>query len=74
MRMRSCLLATPHHIAASQIVEFAAQNRMPTIYHRTEFVDAGGLMSYGPNYNELFREAAKYVDRILKARSLETCQ
>ena len=41
----------------SQIVDFAAQNRLPAIYHRLEFVEAGGLMSYGPSYNDLFRRA-----------------
>jgi putative tryptophan/tyrosine transport system substrate-binding protein len=50
----------------NQIVEFAAQNRLPAMYHRIEFVDAGGLMAYGPNYNDLFRRAATYVDKILK--------
>jgi ABC-type uncharacterized transport system substrate-binding protein len=49
-----------------QIVDFAAKNRLPAIYHRIEFVDAGGLMAYGPSYNDLFRRAATYVDKILK--------
>jgi putative ABC transport system substrate-binding protein len=39
---------------------------LPAIYHRKEFVDAGGLMSYGPSYDELFRRAATYVNSILK--------
>jgi putative ABC transport system substrate-binding protein len=50
----------------SQIVDFAAKNHLPAIYHRKEFVDAGGLMSYGPSYDELFRRAATYVNSILK--------
>jgi putative ABC transport system substrate-binding protein len=50
----------------NQIVDFAAKNRLPAIYHRREFVEAGGLMSYGPSYNDLFRRAATYVDKILK--------
>jgi putative tryptophan/tyrosine transport system substrate-binding protein len=50
----------------SQIVEFAAKNQLPAMYHRIEFVDAGGLMAYGPNYNDLFRRAATYVDKIVK--------
>jgi putative ABC transport system substrate-binding protein len=50
----------------NQIVDFAAKNRLPAVYHRREFVEAGGLMSYGPSYNDLFRRAAIYVDKILK--------
>jgi putative ABC transport system substrate-binding protein len=49
-----------------QIAELAAKNRLPAIYPLTEFVDAGGLMSYGPNYTDLLRRAAAYVDKILK--------
>ncbi len=51
---------------AKQIAEFAIKNRLPAIYHRMESVDAGGLMAYGPSYNDLFRRAAVYVDKILK--------
>jgi len=40
--------------------------RLPTIFGSREYVDAGGLMSYGPNYADLFRRAADYVDRILR--------
>ena len=39
---------------------------MPAIYTASEFVEAGGLMSYGPNYRDLFRRAAEFVDKILK--------
>jgi putative tryptophan/tyrosine transport system substrate-binding protein len=49
-----------------QIIDFAARRRLPTIYSAREFVDAGGLMSYGPDLRTLFRRAASYVDRILK--------
>jgi putative tryptophan/tyrosine transport system substrate-binding protein len=49
-----------------QIVEFVAQSRLPTMYFFREFVDAGGLMSYGPNFAALFHRAASHVDRILK--------
>lgn len=49
-----------------QFVRLAAKQRLPTIYGEREFVDAGGLISYGTNYDELFRRAATYVDRILK--------
>jgi putative ABC transport system substrate-binding protein len=40
--------------------------RLPAIYGFREFVEAGGLMSYGPNYSDLFRRAAGYVDKILR--------
>src|SRR5262245_18788002 len=49
-----------------RIVDFAAKNRLPAIYAAPEFVDAGGLMYYGPSYLDLFRRAANYVDKILK--------
>jgi putative tryptophan/tyrosine transport system substrate-binding protein len=48
------------------IVELALKHRLPAIYGSREFVEAGGLMAYGPNFAELFRRAAVYVDRILK--------
>ena len=48
------------------IVQFAAKNRLPTIYPERQSVDAGGLMSYGPDLPDLFRRLAGYVDRILK--------
>jgi putative tryptophan/tyrosine transport system substrate-binding protein len=49
-----------------QILEFAEKNRLPAIYAASEFVEAGGLMSYGPNYREMFRRVADFVDKILK--------
>jgi putative tryptophan/tyrosine transport system substrate-binding protein len=48
------------------IVELAANNRLPGMYQAREFVDAGGLMSYGANLDDLFRRTAPYVDKILK--------
>jgi putative tryptophan/tyrosine transport system substrate-binding protein len=50
----------------TRIVELAAKSRLPAIYHRKEFVEAGGLMSYGPDHTDLYRRAATYVDKILK--------
>jgi len=50
----------------TQIVDFAAKSRLPAIYGVKEFVDAGGLMSYGVNLADLWRRAATYVDKILK--------
>jgi putative ABC transport system substrate-binding protein len=40
--------------------------RLPTIYNVREFVEAGGLMSYGPNFLDLYRRAADFVDKILR--------
>ncbi len=47
-------------------MDFAAKNRIPAIYAWREAVDAGGLMSYGPDLAAQFRRAAYYVDRLLK--------
>ena len=49
-----------------RIVEFAAKSRLPAIYYRREFVEAGGLMSYVASPNDLARRAAVFVDKILK--------
>ena len=49
-----------------RIVEFAAKYSLPSIYPNKEFVDVGGLMSYGADFDDLFRRAAVYVDKILK--------
>src|SRR5882762_1798154 len=50
----------------ARIVEFAREKNLPAIYESREFVDAGGLMFYGPNISAMFRRSAYYVDRILK--------
>jgi putative tryptophan/tyrosine transport system substrate-binding protein len=63
------LITTPHSLITSQqrqVLDFAAKNRLPAMYPASEFVEAGGLMSYGPNYADLWRRAADFVDRILK--------
>jgi putative ABC transport system substrate-binding protein len=49
-----------------RIVEFAGKYRLPAIYPQKEFVDEGGLMSYGADYVDLYRRATVYVDKILK--------
>jgi len=49
-----------------RIVDLAAKNRLPAIYARGEFVNAGGLMSYGPSFAADGRDAARLVDKILK--------
>jgi putative ABC transport system substrate-binding protein len=53
-------------LQARQIAELATKNRLPTMFGVPEFVEAGGLMSYGQNSIERFRRAATYVDKILK--------
>jgi putative ABC transport system substrate-binding protein len=49
-----------------RLVDLAAKNRLPAVYPWREFVDAGGLMAYGPNVAVLYRRAATFVDKILK--------
>jgi putative ABC transport system substrate-binding protein len=49
-----------------RIVGFALKSRLPSVYSTRAPVDAGGLMSYGADYDDLFRRAAVYVDKILK--------
>jgi putative ABC transport system substrate-binding protein len=48
------------------VVALAAQHKLPAVFHRRYFVTSGGLMSYGPDIDEQYRGAARYVDRILK--------
>ena len=49
-----------------RIVELAGKQRLPAIYFQKEFVDEGGLMSYGTDNTDLYRRAVVYVDKILK--------
>lgn len=50
----------------SQIIAATASAKIPTIFAFREFVDAGGLLSYGPNFSDLFSRAAEYTDKILR--------
>ena len=50
----------------SRIPQFAIEKRLPSVYSFREYIEAGGLVAYTPNYNDLFRRAASYVDKILK--------
>jgi putative ABC transport system substrate-binding protein len=50
----------------SRIAQFAIENKLPSVYSFREYIEAGGLIVYTPNYDELFRRAANYVDKILK--------
>jgi putative tryptophan/tyrosine transport system substrate-binding protein len=49
-----------------KITDLAAESQLPTMYSDVRYVEAGGLMSYGPNLNDLSRRAAYFVDKILK--------
>jgi putative ABC transport system substrate-binding protein len=61
------LLVDPFTLSMrARLVEFAREKNLPAIYETREFVEAGGLMSYGPNLDAQYRRAAYYVDRILK--------
>jgi putative tryptophan/tyrosine transport system substrate-binding protein len=57
-----------------RIVELAVKYRLPAIYFQKEFVDEGGLMSYGADYEDLFRKAAHYVTRSSKERNRLICR
>ena len=54
------------HVHRGLIVGLAARHRLPAVYFGRYFVTDGGLISYGPDYIDLFQRAASYVDRILK--------
>ena len=56
----------PFFAERKRIVELAGKYRLPAIYFQKEFVDEGGLMSYGADFDDLFRVAAVYVDKIFK--------
>jgi putative ABC transport system substrate-binding protein len=56
----------PFFAERKRIVELAVTYRLPAIYFQKEFVDEGGLMAYGADYDDLYRKTAQYVDKILK--------
>jgi putative ABC transport system substrate-binding protein len=58
--------SAPATLHRSLILRLAVEHRLPAIYFERAFVAAGGLLSYGPNFIEQFRQAAHYVDRILR--------
>jgi putative ABC transport system substrate-binding protein len=58
--------ATSFFAERKRIVELAGKYRFPAIYSQKGYVDAGGLMSYGADYTDLYRRAAVYVDKILQ--------
>ena len=59
-------VSRPFLAERKRIVELAVKHRLPAIYPEKGFVDEGGLMSYGADYDDLYRRAAVYVDKILK--------
>jgi ABC-type uncharacterized transport system substrate-binding protein len=68
----SALMVVPDPMLFAQrkrLSDLTGQNRLPTMAEWEEFVQAGGLMSYGPSFREMFRRAAVYVDKILKGRT-----
>ena len=69
MRAEALTMAWPNPVLFANrphLASFAQRNRLPSMFGQKEFVDAGGLMSYGPHLPDLYRRAARYVDRILK--------
>ena len=60
------LTGTFVQVGVGRVVDLVAKSRLPAIYPLREAVEAGGLMSYGPNVSDQFRRAATYVDKILK--------
>jgi putative ABC transport system substrate-binding protein len=67
-RAQALIVQTPNPVLFAnrgRIVSFAQRNRLPSMYANRDYVDAGGLMSYGPNVPDSFRRAATFVDKIL---------
>ena len=61
------VLTTPvFDVERQRIMDLAAKNRLPTVFASRNYVESGGLMSYGPNIADFYRRAAAYVDKILK--------
>ena len=66
------LLISPDPLFANrpvQLATLAARHLMPTIYSLREFAEVGGLMSYGSDFSELFRQVGAYTGRVLKGES-----
>ena len=64
--VRQCYLKKIDWRNLQRVVDFTAQHRLPAIYDSSEFVHAGGLLAYEPSWPEGLRQAATYVDQILK--------
>jgi putative ABC transport system substrate-binding protein len=69
------VIVSPFFITrAGQIAALAARHRIPAIYARREFAEAGGLISYGYNVADGYRELGRYAGRILNGENRRTCQ
>jgi putative ABC transport system substrate-binding protein len=67
--------AAPFWIPArTEVAAMAARLKLPAVYSWREFADAGGLMSYGPNLPETYRQSARLVDKFSRVRSRATCR
>jgi putative ABC transport system substrate-binding protein len=55
-------------------VDFTVRKHFPAVFQFREWVELGGLMSYGPNLTDMYRRAANYVDRILKGAKPAECR
>jgi putative tryptophan/tyrosine transport system substrate-binding protein len=58
----------------AMLLALQSQHRLPTAYQFREYAAAGGVMSYGPNGADAYRQVALYVGRILKVKSRQTCR
>ena len=63
---RARLATSPFVAERRRIADLAKKNRLPSVFASRAYVEAGGLVSYGPNLAEMLRRSATYVDKILK--------
>ena len=59
-------VAEPFRDFVGELFQVAARHRLPAIYESSAFAEAGGLIAYGPDYDELVRRVAVYIDKILR--------
>jgi putative ABC transport system substrate-binding protein len=70
-KIQALIVTLPARTASQQkrLLQFASENRIPALYWWREYVDAGGLIYYGPDVTDMYRRAAAYVDKLLKGTS-----